>query len=95
MVKTNAERQAAYRKRHLAPEGGNAERLDTLLSVGTARALARLAAAYGASKRTVLEHLITEGEREALAQLRGREAEYQAGRARLELTDSPTEDDKS
>ena len=64
MAKTNAERQAAYRKqRAFAGPGGNGERrLNTFVSTGTALALARLAKRYGVTKREMLERLINEAD---------------------------------
>lgn len=62
MAKTNAQRQAEYRHRHLVAEDGGAERLNLLVSVPAKRKLERLAACYGVTQRAMLERLLTEAE---------------------------------
>lgn len=69
---TNAERQAAYRKRHLAE--GTDERLSIILSVTAKRQLERQARHRGTTQRAVLETLLAEAERRALGRM-GADAE--------------------
>jgi hypothetical protein len=69
MPKTNAERQAAYRRRHLKEMNGMLERLNMLLSLHAKRQLERLAACYGVTQRRFLERLLAEAERAALDRL--------------------------
>lgn len=61
MAKTNAERQAAYRKHRAfaGPDSNGERRLNTFISTSTALALARLAKRYGVTKREMLERLIS------------------------------------
>lgn len=47
MAKSNAERQAVYRARHLKDEGGTGERLNLVIDLHAKRALERLAVCYG------------------------------------------------
>jgi len=56
--KTNAERQAEYKRRHL--EEGYAERLDMVLSVNDGVALRRLCAHSGETKKALIRRLINE-----------------------------------
>lgn len=69
MPRTNAERQAAYRRRHLADINGTLERLNMLVSLHAKRKLERLAAAYGVTQRSLLERLLAEAEHALLATL--------------------------
>jgi hypothetical protein len=56
MPKSGAERQKLYRSKRHQGEGEN--RLNTWVSSSAHHALARLAARYGVTRRTVLERLI-------------------------------------
>lgn len=69
MVKTNAQRQAKYRHRHLAAEGGDAERLNFLIALPAKRKLEHLAAYYGVTQRAMLEQVLQEAERALLDRL--------------------------
>ncbi len=60
MAKTTAERQAAYRTRHL--KEGEGERISVVVSLGAAMALRRLAAHGGTSQRNVIESLLVEAQ---------------------------------
>ena len=64
---SSAERQAAYRQRHLAE--GNAERLNIVLNVSAKRQLERLAQQRGTTQRAVLEALLADAERRATARM--------------------------
>lgn len=66
MAKSNAERQAAYRKRH----AGECERLNTMISAQAKRALEQLAGHYGVAQREVLERAVLEMLRQVLIDVR-------------------------
>ncbi len=83
---TNAQRQAAYRTRHMKAEDGGGERLNVVIDLHAKRALERLATCYGVTKRAILERLAAEAERLALdraATLSNGPAEFYEGRLRL------------
>lgn len=63
MVRTNAERQRAYRQRHLKDLDGAAERLSTFVSVNAKRALERMAHHHSTTQRAILERTLAEAER--------------------------------
>ena len=86
MTTTNAQRQAAYRARHLKAEDGGGERLNVVIDLQAKRALERLATCYGVTQRAILERLAAEAERLALdraATLSNGPAEFYEGRLRL------------
>lgn len=66
MAKSNAERQAAYRARHLKDENGMGERISVLLDIHAKRALERLAKRYAVTQRAMLEKLLKDAERAML-----------------------------
>src|SRR3712207_4915858 len=66
MRKTNAQRQAEYRQRHLRDVNGDLERIQTLVSAHAKRQLERLAACYAVTQPQVLEHVLAGAERAAL-----------------------------
>src|SRR3954453_11821524 len=74
--KTNAERQAAYRRRHLDnPDGDDDDRrrrINLIVSVSARYELDRLGACYGVTRRAVLERLLEEAENSAIDALPGR-----------------------
>lgn len=59
--KSGAERQAAYRARHLRGDGEGA-RLNMVVSVQAKAQMERLAARYGVTQREVVERLLREAE---------------------------------
>ncbi len=69
MSKSNAERQAEYRRKHLHDLEGKLERINALVSLQAKRQLERLASYYGVTKREVLERALAEAERAALDEL--------------------------
>jgi len=73
--KTNAERQAAYRRRHLDNPYGDDDdrrrRINLIVSVSARYELDRLAACYGVTRRAVLERLLEEAEISAVEALPG------------------------
>ena len=70
MAQSNAERQAAYRVRHLKDVEGTGERISLLVDTPTKRALERLAVRYGVTQRAMLQTLIADAERALLDTLR-------------------------
>ena len=69
MSKTNAQRQADYRTRHLKDLDGTSSRLNIIISVQAKAALERLATASGVTQRLFLERVLAEAERATLAGL--------------------------
>lgn len=59
---TNAERQAAYRRRHLAAVDGQGERINIVVHDQAALRLKRLAAHYGVTQKAMLETLLADAE---------------------------------
>lgn len=62
MSSTSAQRQAAYRKKHLQDEDGSKARLNLLLDLHAKLALARLARRYGVTQTACLERLVSEAQ---------------------------------
>lgn len=88
MATSNAERQAAYRVRHLKSEEGQGERLNLIIGLHAKRSLERLASCYGVTQKGMLERIILDAERATLdtASPAGQE-EYYNGSLRLDLLD--------
>ena len=84
----NAERQAAYRARHLhSPETVDAERLNTVVSISAKQALVRLARHYGVTQRAMLERLLADAENAVVDRLKGK--------AQSAYYDGPSVEDQS
>jgi hypothetical protein len=66
MAKSNAERQAAYRARHLKDENGTGLRLNLVIDAHAKWALERLSVCYGVTQREMLERLARDAERATL-----------------------------
>ena len=66
MATTSAQRQAAYRHRHLHDENGKGERLSVVLPIHTKRTLERLASCYGVTQRALLERVLLQAEHHVL-----------------------------
>ena len=66
--RTNAQRQADYRLRHLKDENAQLERLSLLVDLHAKRALQRLASCYGVTHRAMLERLLMQTDRLAQQQ---------------------------
>ena len=62
---TNAERQRAYRQRHLQDVDSIGARLNLVVSVQAKAQLGRLARHHGVSQRAMLERLLAEAEQAA------------------------------
>lgn len=69
MAKSNAERQRAYRARHLHDIDGGGERINCVVPISTKRALERLAACYGVTQRKMIERLVADAQADALSGL--------------------------
>jgi hypothetical protein len=69
--RSNAQRQADYRARHLKDENGQLERLSLLIDFHAKRALQRLACCYGVTQRAMLERLLMQANRVAQQQAAG------------------------
>lgn len=67
MTKSNAQRQADYRRRHLKDVDGELERLNMLVHVSAKRKLERLAICYGVTQRTLLESIVQDEENRVLS----------------------------
>lgn len=67
--KTNAERQAAYRQRHLGSDASTSVRLDLVIDQSANQAFERMARSFGLSKRQTLEQLLTFAEATLLSAL--------------------------
>ena len=84
---TNAERQHAYRLRHLKDETGQGERLSVVVSSQTKRALERLSVCNGVTQRAMLERLLQDAERALLDRAQAIPngvADYYDGQLRLD-----------
>lgn len=66
MPKTTAQRQAAYRQKHLHEIEGRKARINLLVEHPAKMALSRLAIRYGVTKSGLLERLILEEQDRAL-----------------------------
>ena len=70
MAKTNAQRQAAYRKRHLDNwRSKDSARLNVILPSESKRQLVRLAARYAVTEREMLIKLLADAETSTLKKL--------------------------
>lgn len=90
MPRSNAERQAAYRVRHLKDEGGKGERLNLVIDLHAKHALERLSTCYAVTQRAMLERILVEVERatlDGIARVPNGHADYYASRLRLNLDD--------
>ncbi len=88
MAMSGAERQAAYRERHLKDENGKGELLSLVIDLHAKRALERVAACYGVTQRAMLERLLVQAEEAALrraGKLPKGQADYYAGRLNLDI----------
>ena len=69
MPPTNAQRQAAYRARHLQAGDGEGVRLNMIVGTHAKCALERLASAHGLTQRAMLERLLVLAEQRTVAAL--------------------------
>ena len=68
-MKSNAQRQRAYRERHLKDADGKGERLNTVINLSAKRSLEWLASCYGVTQRALLERIIAQAESDLLTTL--------------------------
>ena len=86
MAQTTAERQAAYRARHLHDEDGTGQRLNVIINMNAKLALERLASCYGVTQLAMLEQIIETAQREVLkkaARLPNGQNDYFDGKLRV------------
>jgi len=69
MAKTNAERQRAYRRRHLVDVDGSRARLNLIVEADAALALRRLAAHLGQTQAAVLRELLLAANKRTVARM--------------------------
>jgi coenzyme F420-reducing hydrogenase alpha subunit len=77
--RSNAQRQADYRARHLKDENSQLERLSLLVDLHAKRALERLACCYGVTQRAMLERLVMQADRVTQQQAQEQSTDGQAG----------------
>lgn len=89
MATSNAQRQAAYRLKHLKDVDGQGERLNIIIDLHAKKALERLSSCYGVTQRAMIEKLLIEAERHAAnaaALMPGGDAAYFAREIKLNVT---------
>ena len=69
MPTSNAQRQAAYRARHLQSDDGEGVRLNLIIGTHAKCALERLVRAHGLTQRALLERLLVRAEQGTVAAL--------------------------
>jgi len=69
MAMSNAQRQAAYRARHLKSEDVQNQRLNLMIDLHAKCALERLALCYGVTQRTLLQTLLIQAQREVIQRI--------------------------
>lgn len=86
-TRSNAQRQADYRARHLKSQDSTLQRLSLMLDLHAKIALQRLANCYCVTQRSMLEGLILQAQRvtvdEAIAASSNAQADYYDGRLKL------------
>ena len=90
MARTSAQRQAAYRERHLKEESGKGERLNLIINLNAKRAIERLAICYGVTQKEIIERLALGAQRvtlEKAATLPNGPEDYYDGRVRFGFDD--------
>lgn len=65
-TRSNAERQAAYRQRHLHDVDGQGERINMVVTVQAKAQLERLARHYGVTQRELLARVLAETEQKVI-----------------------------
>ncbi|PKO62394.1 MAG: hypothetical protein CVU24_04270 [Betaproteobacteria bacterium HGW-Betaproteobacteria-18] len=89
MATSNAQRQAAYRLKHLKDDDAQAERLNIIIDLHAKKALERLSSCYGVTQRAMIEKLLIDAERQAAnaaALMPGGDASYYASEIKLNVT---------
>ena len=88
MGMSNAQRQAAFRQRHLEDVEAKDRRINLVVSVQAKAQLQRLASCYGVTQRQVLQYLLAKGEEEAIQALVSRALSPDKGRIYTQYYDS-------
>ena len=84
VAKSNAERQRAYRERHLNSLEAGGERLNAIINLSAKRSLEQLATCYGVTQREALEQAIEEAQNRLLSKLSSDEqAAYYKGQLNI------------
>jgi hypothetical protein len=87
VASTNAQRQAAYRTRHLKTIDGTGERLNMLVDTSMKRSLERLPVRYGVTQTAMLKTLMADAEKAMLDKLPAtQQAEYYASQPMKSVT---------
>jgi|GEM_PF-3648892 len=87
-AKTNSQRQAAFKQRHLGSEASACARLDLVIDQSANQAFERMARSFGMSKRQTLEQLLTLAEAALLSALSEPNRErYAAGELQQRMVD--------
>lgn len=89
MATSNAQRQAAYRLKHLKDVDGQGERLNIIIDLHAKKALERLSSCYGVTQRAMIEKLLIDAERQAAnaaVLTPGGDAAYFASEIKLNVT---------
>ena len=89
MATSNAQRQAAYRAKHLKAENALGERLNLIVDVHAKAALKRLASCYGVTQAAMIERLVLAAEYAAIdaaVNLPNGQADYYASKLKLPVT---------
>lgn len=88
---SNAERQAAFRTRHLKDVDAEGERVNVVVHFSAKKALERLATCYGVTQKDILERLLVGAEKAQTRRFSAEEfADYHDGRLQLNF-DSDTQ----
>jgi hypothetical protein len=86
--KSNAQRQADYRARHLKSQDNQLQRLNLMVDLHAKIALQRLASCYGVTQKSMLESLILQAQQvaidEAIVAAPNGHADYYDERIRLQ-----------
>ena len=87
-AKTNAQRQAAFKQRHLASDTGACARVDLVIDQSANQAFERMARSFGLSKRQTLEQMLTFAESALLSALtEPNRKRYAAGELQQRMAD--------
>jgi hypothetical protein len=87
MARTNAERQATFRARHLKSTDSATQRVDLLIEAHAKAALKRLALHHGLHQWETLQKLISDAESALVDSLdKATQTDYYAGKAKKAVT---------
>lgn len=80
----NAQRQAAYRERHM--KDGTDDRINIVVDAHCKAALKRLASCYGVTQKAMLERLVGAAERVAVERAGAQDSAYYDCKLKFEVT---------